>query len=117
MPSQGALFLSCWIVCSKYSIMAFWSLIQSNLPTNILNFKIKYLNNTLSTSKNFTLWKLSQSSDCQFCLLPETLLHVAAGCKVYLEQGRDTWFHNSVLNFLAISLKVVVLNFFTKSVK
>ena len=40
-------------------------------------------------------------------LLPETLLHVVAGCKVYLEQGRYTWRHNSVLNFLATSLKVV----------
>ena len=28
------------------------------------------------------------------------------GCKVYLQQGRYTWRHNSVLNFLATSLKV-----------
>ena len=40
-------------------------------------------------------------------LLSETLFHVVAGCKVYLEQGRYTWRHNSVLNFLATSLKLV----------
>ena len=74
---------------------------------NIYNFVIKYLSNTLPTRKNLCLWKLRQSSDCQFCLLPETLLHVVAGCKVYLEQGRYTWRHNSVLSFLATSLKVV----------
>ena len=30
-----------------------------------------------------------------------------AGCKVYLEQVRYTWRHNSVPNFLATSLRVV----------
>ena len=54
-----------------------------------------------------SLWNQSQSSDCEFCLLPETLLHVVAGCKVYLEQGRYTWRHNSALNFLATSLKAI----------
>ena len=80
---------------------------QSNLPTNIFNFTIKYLNNTLPTRKNLSLWNLSQSSDCEFCLRPETLLHVVAGCKVYLEHGRYTWRHNSALNFLATSLKAI----------
>ena len=84
-----------------------WSGVQSTLPANIFNFTIKYLNNTLPTRKNLSLWKLCHSSDCQFCLLPETLLHVVAGCKVYLQQGLYTWWHNSVLNFLATSFKVV----------
>ena len=66
-----------------------------------------WLLNTLPTRKNLCLWKLRQSSDCQFCLLPETLLHVVASCKVCLEQGRYTWRHNSILNSLATSLKVV----------
>ena len=55
----------------------------------------------------YYFWNLSQSSDCEFCLLPETLLHVVVGCKVYLEQGRYTWRHNSALNFLATSLKAI----------
>ena len=82
------------------------SIAQSNLPINIFNFTIKYLNNTLPMHKNLNLWNLSPSSDCQFCLNPETLSHVVACCKV-VEHGRYTWRHNFVLNFLATSLKVI----------
>jgi len=42
-----------------------------------------------------------------FCLLQELLLHVVAGCKVYLKEGRYTWRHNSVLHFVAASLQSV----------
>ena len=77
-----------------------------DLPVNIYKFTIEYLSNTLPTRKDFYLWKLRKSSDCQVCLLPVTLLHVVAGCKVYQEQGQHTWQH-TVLNFLAISLAVV----------
>ena len=48
---------------------------------------------------------LSQSSDCSFCLISETLLHVVAGCKTYLEDGRYTWRYNSALHFIASTLK------------
>ena len=34
-------------------------------------------------------------------------MHVVAGCKVYLEQDRNTWRHNSALNFLATSFKAI----------
>ena len=84
-----------------------WSSVQSNLPKNVFNFTVRYMNNTLATRKNLLLWKLSQTSDCSFCLLPESLLHVVAGCKVYLEEGRYTWRHNSVLNFVASSLQCI----------
>ena len=104
--SQGAI-ISFLLDHSLKKLNGLWSVVQSNLPTNIFNFTIKYLNNTLPTRKNLSLWNLSQSSDCEFCLLPETLLHVVAGCKVYLEQGRYTWRHNSALNFLATSLKAI----------
>ena len=32
------------------------------------------------------------------------LSHVIAGCKEYLDEGRYTWRHNSVLNFIARTL-------------
>ena len=38
---------------------------------------------------------------------PETLLHVVAGCKTYLDEGRYTWRHDSVLNFLASTLSAI----------
>ena len=52
-------------------------------------------------------WNITQSSDCSFCHMPETLLHIVAGCKTYLEEGRYTWHHNSTLDFLAQSLKAI----------
>ena len=106
LPSQGAL-LSFLLDHSLKKLNEILSGVQSNLPANIFNFTIKYLNNTLPTRKNLSIWNLCHSPDYQFCLLPETLLHVVAGCKVYLQQGRYTWRHNSVRNFLATSLKAV----------
>ena len=51
-------------------------------------------------------WELSQSPDCSFCLNPESLLHVVAGCQQYLD--RFTWRHDSILNFIAKSLQPVI---------
>ena len=64
---------------------------------------IKYLNNTLPTRKNLYKWSLSDSPSCSFCLHPETLQHVVSSCKSYLEDGRYTWRHNSVLLHIANS--------------
>ena len=72
-----------------------------------LNWLLLLLLLFLPTRKNLNLWKLCQPSDCQFYFLPETLLNIVAGCKVYLEQDWYIWRHNSVLNFLATTLKVV----------
>ena len=80
---------------------------QSKLPKNIFNFSIRYLSNTLANRVNLYKWKLSQSSDCSFCLCPESLLHVVSGCKSYLEEGRYTWRHNSALHFVASTLQSV----------
>ena len=45
--------------------------------------------------------------DCSFCFSPETLMHVISGCKEYLNEGRFTWRHDSLLNFIASSLTCV----------
>ena len=74
---------------------------------NIFNFTVRYINNTLPTQSNLSKWGISSSSDCSFCLSPETLLHIVAGCKSYLDQGRFTWRHDSVLKFIAKSLTAV----------
>ena len=71
------------------------------MPKNIFKFTIRYLNNSLSSRNNFKKWNFAQPSECSFCHLPETLLHVVAGCKSYLEEGRYTWWRNSALQILA----------------
>ena len=100
--SQGSFFSH----ATKFSLSQFntlWSAVQSKLPKNIFNFTIRYINNTLPTRKNLVKWNLVSSPECFFCLGPETLLHVVAGCQHYLE--RFTWRHDSILNFLGKTLQ------------
>ena len=77
------------------------------MPKNIFNFSLKYLANTLATRKNLFKWSIGQSSACSFCLQSETLQHVVSSCKSYLDQGRYTWRHDSVLNFIASTLSAL----------
>ena len=88
---------------SNLKVRGLWSIVQQNMPRNIFNVIIKYLNNTLPTKKNLHKWSLSDSPSCYFCLSPETLQHVLSSCNSYLADGRYTWRHNSVLLFLARS--------------
>ena len=102
--SQGSFFSN----VMKYSTISFnsiWSSVQSKLPKNIFNFTIRYINNTLPTRKNLHKWGVSTTSECAFCLSPESPLHIVAGCKTYLNEGRFTWRHDSVLNLIASTLK------------
>ena len=50
------------------------------------------------------LWKKVADSSCSFCLQPETLNHVVAGCKSYLDGKRFNRRHDSVLLFVAKTL-------------
>jgi len=103
---QGSFFSSI-VKLSLPKLNSIWSTVQSKLPKNIFNFTIRYINNTLPTRKNLAKWGLSPSSDCSLCLQPESLLHVVAGCNSYLEQGRFTWRHDSVLLHLAKTFKSI----------
>ena len=105
LTSQG-FFFSNFIKYSLSSVNSIWSEAQTHLPKNIYNFTIRYINNSLPTRKNMARWGLSQSPDCSFCLNPESLLHVVAGCQQYLD--RFTWRHDSILNFIAKSLQPVI---------
>ena len=98
MTCQGSFFTS----ISKFSLAkvnAIWPTCQSKLPKNIFNFTIRYINNSLPTRKNLYKWGVTSSSECSFCLLPESLLHVVAGCSSYL--NRFNWRHDKILNFIA----------------
>ena len=106
LPSQGFI-ISFLLDHSLTTLNSLWSSVQSKLPKNIFNFTVRYRNNTLANSTNLHKWKLSRSPDCSFCLHPESLLHIVAGCKSYLEDGRYTSRHNSALDFIASSLQCI----------
>ena len=102
--SQGSFFSN----IIKHPTTSFNSLLlffQSRLPKNKVNFTIKYITNNLPTRKNLLKWGISSTSECSFCLEPESLLHVVAGCKTYLHEGRFTWRHDSVLSSIASAIQ------------
>ena len=104
--SEGS-FFSFIIYQSLLCLNSVRSSVQSKMPKNIFNFTVRYIHNTLPTQSNLTKLGISSSSDCSFCLTPKTFLHIVAGCKSYLDQGRFIWRHDSVLKFIAKSLTAV----------
>ena len=106
LPSQG-LIISFLLAYSLKNLNSLWSQAHSKLLANIFNFTIKYLSKILATRNSLHVRGLSNTSDFSFCLQPESLLHIVAGCKAYLEQGRFTWRHSSTLRFLAQTFQSV----------
>ena len=106
LTSQGFI-ISSSIKFASPKVTSLWSTVQQSMPKNIFNFSLKYLTNTLATRKNLFKWSIGQSSACSFCLQSETLQHVVSSCKSYLDQGRYTWRHDSVLNFIANTLSAL----------
>ena len=92
---------------SNHKTRGLWSKVQQNMMKNIFNFMIKYLNNTLATHKNLFKWSLSDSQSCSLYLHPETLQQVVSSCRSYLEDGRYTWRHISVLLFIPNSVSSI----------
>ena len=90
LSSQGFI-VTFLLYHSLTQLNSLWSSAQNSLPKSIFNFTVRYLNNTLANRTNVYKWKLSSSPGCSFCLKPESLLHIVAGCKSYLEDGRYTW--------------------------
>ena len=75
----------------------YWYTAFENMPKNIYNFTMRYMNNTLPTMKNMKMWKKLYSSDCKFCQQTETLGHVVGGCISSLREGRYNWRHDSII--------------------
>ena len=106
LVSQGS-FFSFVTDKSLLSTNSIWSTLHSKMPKNMFSFTIRYINNSLPTRSNLSKWRMTSTSECSFCLNPESLLYIVAACKTYLDQGRFTWRHDSVLHFIAQSFKAV----------
>ena len=103
LKSQGFVISS---ILSKHT-RKFWTKVHHNMPKNIYNFIVKYINNTFATKKNLCKWSLSTISACSFCFQFETLQHIVSSCKSYHQDGRYTWHHNSVLLHIAKTLSSI----------
>ena len=104
--SQGFIVSFLWENALKQT-SKLWPAVQSKMPKNIFNLTVRYLNNSLPVRENLYLWKKVTDSSCNFCLQPETLNHVVARCKTYLDEKRYNWRHDSVLLLIAKTLPSV----------
>ena len=82
-----------------------WRSAIYSLPRRVLSFAINSSIDTLPTFRNLKLWGKKMSSNCKLCGNTQTLLHVLAGCKTMLDQGRYTWRHNCVLNHIEMYIR------------
>ena len=61
---------------------------------------VNALGDSLNTRVNLARWGKNISNKCIHCKNSETLHHVLNNCKVFLDQGRYTYRHNSVLKHI-----------------
>ena len=84
-----------------------------DIPQGILKFAINAGINTLPSFDNLKRWGKRTSDRCPFCGNIQTLAHILSNCNVFLDQGRYTWRHNSVLSSLINVVRPRLLEGFT----
>ena len=89
LKSQG-FSISSILLCGSKQTRSLWTKVHCNMPKNIFNFIVKYMNNTLAAKKNMCRRSLSSTSAYSFCSQFETLQHVVSSCNFYLQDGRYT---------------------------
>ena len=77
------------------------------LPRGVLQFALNAATDSLPTLTNLGRWRLRSANNikCPLCQNNQTLHHVLNFCKTKLDQGRYTWRHDSVLNYLVSIFK------------
>ena len=106
LKSQGFIVTSILTHASSRT-RSLWFTVQQNMPKYVFKFSIKYLSNTLANRKSLNKWGISHSSTCSFCLKTEALQHAVCNYTTYLEEGRHTWRHSSILLYLAKALSLL----------
>ena len=104
LTTQAPVVNSIWKHSNKASSI-FWSKVITQLPKNIYNFCIRYVNNTLANNTNLHKWGKAPSPLCSACNKPQTYGHVVAGCLVHLNEKRYNHRHYSVLLNIVKSIK------------
>jgi len=77
-----------------------WKSYIYNLPKGTMKFILNASINTLPTLSNLKQWGKSSSDKCPHCAQKETTFHILNGCKIFLDQGRYTWRHDCLVNYL-----------------
>jgi len=82
-----------------------WKSYIYNIPKGTMKFLLNASINTLPTMNNLKQWGKTSSDKCQHCNQKETTFHVLNGCKIFLEEGRYTWRHDCLVNYLYQTVK------------
>ena len=95
-----------WQDYIKYNLT--WKNILA-LPPNLLSFCISSTFNVLPSPNNLHRWHKENNPSCALCGKHLcTIPHILGACKFSLEQGRFTFRHDSVLNSLVSSLRILL---------
>ena len=81
-----------------------WRSFIYNMKKGTLTFYLNSVSHTSPTGNNLLQWGKATSDRCKLCQNRETTCHVLNGCKVALDQGKYTWRHDSILQYVADSL-------------
>ena len=79
-----------------YGIRSVWLSTQIGCWDRLLNSSI----NTLPCKSNLRQWGKTSNDKC-WCSRKQTLNHILNGCRKALDQGRYTWRHDGILNYIA----------------
>ena len=66
----------------------------------VMKFCLNSITNTLPSGDNLLQWGKPTSDRCKACKGRETTCHILNNCPVYLDQGRYTWRHNNIINYI-----------------
>ena len=78
---------------------------RTGMTKGTMKFLLNASINTLPTANNLKQWGKRTSDKCQHCMITETTQHVLNGCKKFLEDGRYTWRHDNIVQYLWQVLK------------
>ena len=78
-----------------------WKSFAFNLKKGALKFILNSTLDTLPTKANLLQWKKTTSDKCCLCNGRQTTVHVLSACPVILNQGRLTWRHDGIVNYIA----------------
>ena len=79
---------------------ATWQSYIFNLPKGTMKWLLNSSIDTLPTKTNLKQWGKVTNDKC-FCQKRQTLNHILNCCKISLDQGRFTFRHDSILNYIA----------------
>ena len=82
-----------------------WKSIIHNTPKGVLSFALRSSTNSLATPDNLKRWGQRNIDKCPLCGNFCNLEHILNWCITSLNQGRFTWRHNSVAEYLTLELK------------